>query len=538
MLRNAGLMRLRADVPVATDARTWVPTPNAEALKALFGRLEFSTMGQRWAFFVARFGGGASAEGGASSGESSGGAPLGAGAAAVGALNVDLVSAATASEALRALGDGSSSRGLAGVWAGDAGRSPLVALVVAAASSTNSSNATATEIGMKLVTGKVADALAAGQHFVAHDGRNLLRSLLGVGIDIASLRFDTAIAAYLVDADAGAYDASHVARRWLGCDVTDSNAGTSAPEGQLDFDAVPDETASRDAAVAASVAVLAEEPLRNALTDGKVMKLYLDAELPLVRVLAKMEHRGIGVDRARLSELEAELRARSQALVAILHAEAGREINVNSPQQLSKLLFVEKQLSPGKKTKGGKKTGQMSTDAATLEKLRDEWPKFITPLLEYREVEKLRSTYAEGLLATVEADSRIHASFNQTVARTGRLSSDRPNLHNIPVRSDAGRVFREVQWPDHCPFALRHLEDDFVMHLQHDAGRQLSFFKGTINGDERQLEDVSCQALNAGVHRHALGGLAGKERPVGHTRNRPSTTKQRGRISSGARFVD
>ncbi|MGA1311470.1 MAG: DNA polymerase I [Ilumatobacteraceae bacterium] len=489
VLRNAGLMRLRADVPVATDARTWVPTPNAEALKALFGRLEFSTMGQRWAFFVARFGGGAGADGGvgtkggASSGESSGGAPLGAGAAAVGALNVDLVSAATASEALRALGDGSSSRGLAGVWAGDAGRSPLVALVVAAASSTNSSNATATEIGMKLVTGKVADALAAGQHFVAHDGRNLLRSLLGVGIDIASLRFDTAIAAYLVDADAGAYDASHVARRWLGCDVTDSNAGTSAPEGQLDFDAVPDETASRDAAVAASVAVLAEEPLRNALTDGKVMKLYLDAELPLVRVLAKMEHRGIGVDRARLSDLEAELRARSQALVQILHAEAGREINVNSPQQLSKLLFVEKQLSPGKKTKGGKKTGQMSTDAATLEKLRDEWPKFITPLLEYREVEKLRSTYAEGLLATVEADSRIHASFNQTVARTGRLSSDRPNLHNIPVRSDAGRVFREVFVADAGHEFLvadyNQIELRCIAHLSNDAGLLEAFRAGT-----------------------------------------------------------
>jgi DNA polymerase-1 len=336
---------------------------------------------------------------------------------------------------------------------------------------------------MKLVTGKVADALAAGQHFVAHDGRNLLRSLLGVGIDIASLRFDTAIAAYLVDADAGAYDASRVARRWLGCDVTDSNAGTTAPEGQLDFDAAPDETASRDAGVAASVAVLAEAPLRNALTDGKVLKLYLDAELPLVRVLAKMEHRGIGVDRARLSELEAELRARSQALVAILHAEAGREINVNSPQQLSNLLFKEKQLSPGKKTKGGKKTGQMSTDAATLEKLRDEWPKFITPLLEYREVEKLRSTYAEGLLATVEADSRIHASFNQTVARTGRLSSDRPNLHNIPVRSDAGRVFREVFVADAGHEFLvadyNQIELRCIAHLSNDAGLLEAFRAGT-----------------------------------------------------------
>ena len=83
-----------------------------------------------------------------------------------------------------------------------------------------------------------------------------------------------------------------------------------------------------------------------------------------------------------------------------------------------------------------------ATDAATLEKLHDEWPEFIGPLLRYREVEKLRSTYGEGLLAEVGPDSRIHATFNQTVARTGRLSSDRPNLHNIPVRTDEGRVFR------------------------------------------------------------------------------------------------
>ena len=477
VVRNAGLMRLRVDVPVKTDVAAWVPTPNAAALKALFSRLEFSTMGQRWAFFVERFGAGAPA---ASSGTTPAGASDTAAAAssdtAPAALAIDLVRAANATDALRALGDGSASRGLAGVWSGDAGRSPLVGVVVA-------SNASATEIAAALLTGTVAEALATGQHFVVHDGRNLLRSLLSCGIDIAALRFDSAIAAYLVDADAGAYDARRVARRWLGRDVAESTGASAPPEGQLDFDAEPAELASHDAAVAASVAVLAEAPLRAALADGKVAQLYADAELPLVRVLAKMEHRGIGVDRARLTEIEAELRTRSQALVTTLHAVAGREINVNSPQQLSKLLFVEKQLSPGKKTKGGKKSGQMSTDAATLEKLRDEWPEFITPLLEYREVEKLRSTYAEGLLATVEPDSRIHASFNQTVARTGRLSSDRPNLHNIPVRSDAGRVFREVFVADAGHEFLvadyNQIELRCIAHLSNDTGLLEAFRAGT-----------------------------------------------------------
>src|SRR5262249_61588659 len=98
--------------------------------------------------------------------------------------------------------------------------------------------------------------------------------------------------------------------------------------------------------------------------------------------------------------------------------------------------------APQKRTKTA-----FSTDAQSLEKLRDQWPEFIDPLLAYREVEKLRSTYGEGLLAEVAPDGRIHATLNQTVARTGRLSSDQPNLHNIPIRSEEGRQFRRAFRP-------------------------------------------------------------------------------------------
>ena len=122
---------------------------------------------------------------------------------------------------------------------------------------------------------------------------------------------------------------------------------------------------------------------------------------------------------------------------------AGRDdLNLNSPKQLREILYDERGLSPGKKTKTG-----FSTDAATLEKIKDQWPEFLGPLMRYREVEKLRSTYGEGLLAEVAPDGRIHATFNQTVARTGRLSSDQPNLHNIPVRTDEGRQFRRAFVP-------------------------------------------------------------------------------------------
>ena len=146
--------------------------------------------------------------------------------------------------------------------------------------------------------------------------------------------------------------------------------------------------------------------------------------------------------------------------------------------QLRQILYEERGLSPTKRTKTG-----LSTDAATLEKLRDEWPEFIDPLLQYREVEKLRSTYGEGLLAEVAPDGRIHATFNQTVARTGRLSSDQPNLHNIPVRSDEGRQFRRAFIAAPGQHALlvadyNQIELRCIAHLAEDPGLVAAFTAG------------------------------------------------------------
>jgi DNA polymerase I len=179
--------------------------------------------------------------------------------------------------------------------------------------------------------------------------------------------------------------------------------------------------------------------MERALNAQGMRTLYDDIENPLVRVLAKMEHEGVGVELGELRGLQQRFTAETQRLAEVLYGVAGRRFNINSPIQLRELLYDEKGLTPQKKTKTG-----ASTDAQSLEKLRDEWPEFIDPLLEYREVEKLRSTYGEGLLNEVGADHRIHATFNQTVARTGRLSSDKPNLHNIPVRSEIGRQFRKA----------------------------------------------------------------------------------------------
>jgi DNA polymerase-1 len=214
-----------------------------------------------------------------------------------------------------------------------------------------------------------------------------------------------------------------------------------------------------------------------ALEAQGMLDLYIRVENPLVRVLARMEHLGIGVDVAVLRMIAGKLTDRAGELSETIQSLAGHPFNPNSPTQLAKILFEERGLTPPKKTKTG-----YSTDAATLEKLRELWPEFIQPLLEYREVEKLRGTYGEGLLAEVAADGRIHATFNQTVARTGRLSSDRPNLHNIPVRTEEGRVFRTAFVPRAgCEFLVadyNQIELRCIAHLADDPGLISAFADG------------------------------------------------------------
>jgi DNA polymerase-1 len=211
----------------------------------------------------------------------------------------------------------------------------------------------------------------------------------------------------------------------------------------------------------------------------------------------------------------------------------GKPFNTNSPMQLREILYTERGLAPQKKTKTG-----FSTDAATLEKLRDEWPEFIDPLLRFREVEKLRSTYGTGLLAEVAPDGRIHATFNQTVARTGRLSSDQPNLHNIPVRSDEGRQFRKafVPAPGHALLVADYnqIELRCIAHLAEDPGLIEAFTSGrdihnataarvfgveptAVTVDQRSKAKMVSYGLAYGMEAYGLGqrlGIATDEAAV------------------------
>ena len=300
-----------------------------------------------------------------------------------------------------------------------------------------------------------------------------MRWLLDQGGQVPGLRLDTAIAAYLIDPADTRYALRDLLARYTRFALPTDGAASS---GQLDFGGGPDErqTAAREALAVAHLSAALEASLdKQGMAD-----LYRTIENPLVSVLAKMEHVGIAVDVGELTQLNVRLTADVERLGAVLQQVVGRPFNINSPIQLREILYTERGLAPGKKTKTG-----FSTDAATLEKLRDQWPEFIDPLLQYREVEKLRGTYGTGLLAEVAADGRIHATFNQTVARTGRLSSDQPNLHNIPVRSDEGRLFRKAFIPaPGCQLLVadyNQIELRCIAHLAQDPGLIDAFTSGT-----------------------------------------------------------
>ena len=191
----------------------------------------------------------------------------------------------------------------------------------------------------------------------------------------------------------------------------------------------------------AFVSRLAADKIFQELKATEQWELYLDVEEPLVPVLFRMEKAGILVDKEALLSYGEELKKKISALQEEIYAMSGEEFNINSPQQLGVILFEKMQIPGGKKTKTG-----YSTAVDVLEKLQEDYP-IVEKIMEYRTYSKLNSTYAEGLSNYVGEDQRIHGSFQQMVTATGRLSSIEPNLQNIPIRTEMGRVFRSVFIP-------------------------------------------------------------------------------------------
>lgn len=282
--------------------------------------------------------------------------------------------------------------------------------------------------------GPLLDALESGQAALAgHDVKDLVRVLLELDRDVDRLAMDTALAAYIVNPSQRTYDLEELADRLLGLELV-SPDDDAAGIGTLPFDSGPDlETEGRRIEGVRRLV----EVMRAELSDREEGELFEEFELPLIPVLARMEHAGIAVDRAYLENMGADLREKLTTLDAQIQDLAGEQFNVNSTDQLRYVLFEKLALPVTKKTS----TGKPSTDASVLKKL--DHP-VVAALLEYREYEKLRGTYVDGYLPLVDADGRIRTRFNQMAATTGRLSSDRPNLQNIPIRSESGRTIRRA----------------------------------------------------------------------------------------------
>lgn len=417
--RNAAMMVLRRDVPFEIDLLALSPLPDMAKAASMFDFLEFRTMTKRLNEIAKSLEWKTCTDGASTTVVDS---------VAVSHGVLGQVSVANSPQEAISVLSHLSSFVLAAHFESERGRSPVLGIAIVTDVSTGAVLYLGRDI---LLAPTVVDLLNSGISMIAHDVKPLMRALLQDNVDLRVLTLDTAIAAYLVNPSRSSYSLAAIS-----ADLLDREPSLSTEvDGQFDFGGTDDSV--RSCAEAAFFTALLAPILSDQLQSIHNESLYADIENPLVRVLAKMEHAGIAVDRKVLEAIRDRLTAETISLTSLLHQIAGRTFNVNSPTQLREILYTEHGVIPGKKTKTG-----FSTDAATLEKIRDQWPEFIEPLLRYREVEKLRSTYGEGLLGEVAADGRIHATFNQTVARTGRLSSDKPNLHNIPVRSEEGRVFR------------------------------------------------------------------------------------------------
>jgi DNA polymerase I len=493
--RQMSLLVLDCDVDVA-PADLKMGAWDREQVRILFDQLAFRTLLPRLLEAV---------------GESS------AAEAETNALDVEVTVARdvmAALEVLGALAQRDDPYAIEARWEGAPATSPLRAIAVA----TDHSSATYIDAAL-LADDAVRAALLAlvdtgGPALIAHRAKDLMH---GLHADIRSLHHDTAVMAYLLDPGSGKFLLEDLALRFLSVEVQspDAEPGTLDLDGDIEVDQT-----GRRAAVVLQLAA----SLEHALAARELTELYEMFERPLVRVLARMETNGIKIDREFLEHLSADLGQQCDALVLRIHAAAGEEFNVNSTPQLRTILFEKLGLVPVKKTKTGP-----STDADSLQKMANDHP-IIEDLLRYREVEKLRNTYADALPPLIAADGRIHATFKQIDTTTGRISSEAPNLQNVPVRTSDGREMRrafiaEEGWgiltADYSQIELR-----VLAHLAEDPGLIDAFDRGAdvhtttaskvfgvpeadVDAAQRRFAKVVNYGLAYGMEAYGLGQRLG-----------------------------
>jgi len=357
-----------------------------------------------------------------------------------------------------------------GTWALGTGSVAEIALATAAGPAAWFDPSELDEADERALTAWLADP---ERPKVFHNAKGAMRVFAEHGWTIEGVTMDTALAAYLVKPGRRSFDLDALSLEYLHREL----APAAAPDGQLAFGA--DDGAEAEALMVQARAILdLGEAFEGRLAEVGAADLLRDMELPTSALLARMERHGIAADREHLQAMEQMFAGAVQQAVKEAHAAAGHEFNLGSPKQLQEVLFGELALPKTKKTKTG-----YTTDADALAWLATQTDNELPVImLRHREQAKLRVT-VEGLIKTIAADGRIHTTFNQTVAATGRLSSTDPNLQNIPVRTDEGRAirrgfvvgegFESLLTADYSQIELR-----VMAHLSEDAGLTEAFTSG------------------------------------------------------------
>lgn len=347
-------------------------------------------------------------------------------------------------------------------------------------------------------------------NFVGHDVKDDIYSLMYYGLTTFKVVFDTAVAEYVIDPSRSKYELKNLALEKLHLAI-DSEDEFNKSQGQIGF-FDDNRTTLAEYAKTLGIAVLQLIDLQTViLKDKSLERVYNEAELPLIEVLASMEVEGIKVNSVFMEDFGNELKNKISILETEICDMAGKKFNINSPAQLGVVLFEDLQLPNGKKTKRG-----YSTSAEVLEKIKDEHP-IVNAVLEYRNLTKLNSTYVEGMKPLIGEDGKIRAHFQQTVTATGRISCTEPNLQNIPIRQALGRNLRKVFTADDENYILigadySQIELRVLAHLSGDEELIAAFNRGDdihkltasrvlgIPFDDVSLEERSkAKAVNFGV---------------------------------------
>ena len=464
VLRNSQLTQLVRDVPLDVGPADLRPVPwDREQIHQLFDTLQFRVLRDRLYSTLPNGIGGPSAPAAGTVTESTTAFDMAATVLGPGQV------AAWLDE--HAAGTGRAGLAVSGTWGRGTGNVTGLAIAVAGGTAAYVDPVTLTEEDDKALGAWLADPAHAK---ALHDAKGPMHALAARGLELAGLTSDTALAAYLALPGQRSFDLADLALRYLNRELRDA----TPPSGQLTLD-VPDESEVATAlAQRAQATMELADALDQDLAARGATELLAEVELPLVGVLAAMERAGIGADSEHFAAMSAELGGEVKAAEQAAFAVTGHEFNLGSPKQLQEVLFTELGLPKTKRIKTG-----YTTDSEALTGLlaQTEHP-VLAHLLRHRDVAKLKSI-VDSLIPMADADGRIHTTFNQTIAATGRLSSTDPNMQNIPIRTEEGRRIRRgfvvgsgYEWiltADYSQIELR-----IMAHLSADEALAAAFGSG------------------------------------------------------------